>query len=700
MTAVKQALWQRLLPKQPLLMEVGSATLHHTLLPHCHDAQLHQLLSDHKVWHTTLHGEPPFPLSPSNHCLYLCVDHQPDRARYPHTPPNSSLDDYCLNGGLSHIDYLQLGPGLDLQALLQGAQRLLQRRAIEWLHLPHLTAPLDESLAHLFERCGVHGYQIIQVAANGQLTRHQQPQSWLTEHPAEVMVLAPRHMGRLMPQEQHRFLLHQTLPQHGIQAQNVIHVGAHLGEAYPNYQQAGCGTVLFIEADPQTYSQLAQRFAHIPAVRCLQGILSDQPQPLTVHRASVRQSHTSSPVNAPIERHSPTETAATLPLNTTTLPALLEWHRIDIKGFNLLILDIKETALKVLRGAESLLGRFDAIIVEVSYRELYAGAPLIDEMDDWLEQRDFVRKAERSPYDINWGDALYVRRRRLSMPTFGKIGRFANQIFQYFALEIMAKQLDAVIETPPWAGNALYGIPSRGLTGPYGVVKDTTDRMAAQQMVPLIQQQPQRDCEIIGYFQPHSSLMRPWRELFLRLYRVQDEIRLPLDQAIETMIGPEATLVVLHLRRGDYGYGYFFVAPEAWYLAFLADIWPRLRNPVLYIASDDLPQVLPAFAHYQPKTAMDLRIGLQGIPYFSDFYVMSQAHLLAISNSSFSFAASMLNQKSRLFMRPDPALEKLIPYDPWNADVLLRDIHPHLLDPKHPSNQRIFDYFGYTPPSG
>ena len=52
---------------------------------------------------------------------------------------------------------------------------------------------------------------------------------------------------------------------------------------------------------------------------------------------------------------------------------------------------------------------------------------------------------------------------------------------------------------------------------------------------------------------------------------------------------------------------------------------------------------------------------------------MSHADQLVISNSSFSMAASMLNERSESFYRPDPQT-RMIKFDPWNTDVYLKRI--------------------------
>jgi hypothetical protein len=69
--------------------------------------------------------------------------------------------------------------------------------------------------------------------------------------------------------------------------------------------------------------------------------------------------------------------------------------------------------------------------------------------------------------------------------------------------------------------------------------------------------------------------------------------------------------------------------------------------------------------------ASDLAEPPAGAEFLVDFFALCRADRLAISNSTFSFVASMLNEGAAECMRPDPKLQALVPYDPWDAEILL-----------------------------
>lgn len=63
----------------------------------------------------------------------------------------------------------------------------------------------------------------------------------------------------------------------------------------------------------------------------------------------------------------------------------------------------------------------------------------------------------------------------------------------------------------------------------------------------------------------------------------------------------------------------------------------------------------------------DLKISLPEAPDYPDFYILSQADILAISNSTYSAAAAMLNTNVTVFMRPGFEQKRLVQYAPWNS---------------------------------
>ena len=105
-----------------------------------------------------------------------------------------------------------------------------------------------------------------------------------------------------------------------------------------------------------------------------------------------------------------------------------------------------------------------------------------------------------------------------------------------------------------------------------------------------------------------------------------------------------------------------------------------MQEPLLFIAIDDLDTVINDFGEYNPVTVKDLNIELPKANYYPDFYILTQLDVVAISNSSFSFVPSMLNERAKFFCRPSLLNNKIIPFDPWDSYVLLIEKKENLPD--------------------
>jgi hypothetical protein len=256
------------------------------------------------------------------------------------------------------------------------------------------------------------------------------------------------------------------------------------------------------------------------------------------------------------------------------------------------------------------------------------------------------------------------------MGTLGYNGRFANQIFQYAYLKLYSAGHGLRAECPPWIGCSLFGHQTTMGTDELPIYRE--NKGSVDEMIQFDPSEHHRDFELWGYFQDP----RHWtdhRQAFRGLFEPLPFLKKPLDDAIGRLRTGNKTLVAIHLRRGDFSGGpTFWPAPEAWYLHWLQKAWPTLTNPVLYVATDDPGNVLPQLAAYAPRSAMDLNVTVNGAEFYSDFYVLSQCDVLAISNSTFSFAAAMMNTRATAYLRPDPVREELIRFDPWSSDVQLR----------------------------
>ncbi|MHA2063976.1 MAG: alpha-1,2-fucosyltransferase [Candidatus Thorarchaeota archaeon] len=184
---------------------------------------------------------------------------------------------------------------------------------------------------------------------------------------------------------------------------------------------------------------------------------------------------------------------------------------------------------------------------------------------------------------------------------------------------------------------------------------------------------PNRKSQDIGYkFPKHSS----WydKELFQNLFRPSEEWRQKLD-AQWTENG-DCKVIGLHVRRGDYKTKskhtrWCFLTPLRWYTDCISENLSDVKNLFVYLASDESNDVYDELSPLCPLPI--LRPQPNNIDStFWDFVMLTRCDYMMISNSTFGFAASMLNERAKMFWRPQPLEQKLISYNPWNTTVVIK----------------------------
>jgi hypothetical protein len=338
---------------------------------------------------------------------------------------------------------------------------------------------------------------------------------------------------------------------------------------------------------------------------------------------------------------------------------------------NILVMDIQGAELLALKGAERFLEGVQAIQTEVNFTSVYAGCGLIGEMDSLLELRGFVRVATHTPYSREWGDALYVRKPFVSMSCIGKMGRFGNQFFQYMYGSVYAEQHQLEFFCPEWDGAELFaGVHARPFPGT-PLKKVVQAGYSYGNCSILNAPSVFVNSELEGFFQYHTRVYRAKRTQLLETFRLKGQAASLCEQIKAAFSADAGPVVAIHLRRTDYGTGIYFIAPNEWYLKVLNSLRQEIGHFRLYIATDDPGCIGSDFDEFE-------RIDLSGLhgnqpEFLVDFLALTIADYVAISNSSFSFAATMLNQGARRFWRPSLADKELIEYLPWDAEPLLRE---------------------------
>lgn len=270
----------------------------------------------------------------------------------------------------------------------------------------------------------------------------------------------------------------------------------------------------------------------------------------------------------------------------------------------------------------------------------------------------------------------------VSMSKLGRKGRFGNQIFQYMFLRTYARRHGARTMCPLWVGNYLFGTDDPPVTQRLPVIKEKDEHTIEDTVIPHARQ-PFLNCDFEGYFQYHTSYYAPDRDFIRQLFRPVGVAAHCVQAGWDWTEGMGRTCVGVHVRRGDYGKkGFFWRTPVAWFRAELERLWPDLERPWLYVATDE-PAVVDEFEGFPRVSAAHCPDGLpENAKFYMDFYALTQADVLLIPNSTFSFAAAMLNERLKFAKRSWLCDQSFHYFEPW-YDLPLRqqdrlEDYPHI----------------------
>ena len=198
----------------------------------------------------------------------------------------------------------------------------------------------------------------------------------------------------------------------------IVHVGAHWGEDAEFYEACGAQTVLWIEADPDTYTKLSKVLArrsgptrHL-AENALVSAVAGESAAFNRFNGDGSSSslHASTSTYRTRFPHSH-ETGEVLSMVTRTLPEIMARHGIDEKAARrpMLVVDVQGHELSVLRGLGDGLAEFSLCKCEVSRVPMYAGGAMFDDIDAHMKAHGFRLASHRYVQVPRHGDVLYIR---------------------------------------------------------------------------------------------------------------------------------------------------------------------------------------------------------------------------------------------------------------------------------------------------
>jgi FkbM family methyltransferase len=194
----------------------------------------------------------------------------------------------------------------------------------------------------------------------------------------------------------------------------VVHIGAHFGGEITTYNELGTKNIVFVEPLSSTFQKLVENVNKLNTdsecnIIFLNKALGNKIGFEEMYVETVNLGQSSSLLKP--EFHLQQYPGITFPYRETVEVSTLNSELKNIKGeFNILNIDVQGYELEVLKGSTDILDKIDIINAEVNRVHMYENCPLINEIDEFLSQFDFV-KVDENWMGHYWGDAIYVKRK-------------------------------------------------------------------------------------------------------------------------------------------------------------------------------------------------------------------------------------------------------------------------------------------------
>ena len=196
----------------------------------------------------------------------------------------------------------------------------------------------------------------------------------------------------------------------------VIHIGASDGYERNVYKKYNVKNVIWIEPNPFMFKILKKNIKSYSNHKPFNYLISDTDNKKYKFKitSNYGQNSTISEFTDVYKSLYPdTKIVKTINIKSITLKKFVNKEKIDLKNFEVLIVDTEGAELKVLKGCGSLLNKFKFIRVETSEFRMFKNYPLLYQISEYLKKFNFkeLRRIEtdQSNYFQKAFDVLYTK---------------------------------------------------------------------------------------------------------------------------------------------------------------------------------------------------------------------------------------------------------------------------------------------------
>lgn len=201
--------------------------------------------------------------------------------------------------------------------------------------------------------------------------------------------------------------LHNIIKDYSLQIKGVIHVGAHHGQEYPDYIQAGIENMMFFEPVKSNYKKLLEVVKVSDKVRTYNIALGNY----TGKAKMFIETDNTGQSCSLLEPGTHLKIYPNIHFNKKEEIDISKLDIIDFvqSDFNMIDIDVQGYELEVFKGAVKTLEHIDIVYTEINIGAVYKNCCVVGEIDTFLATFGFERVLTHMAHK-SWGDALYLKK--------------------------------------------------------------------------------------------------------------------------------------------------------------------------------------------------------------------------------------------------------------------------------------------------
>ena len=189
----------------------------------------------------------------------------------------------------------------------------------------------------------------------------------------------------------------------------IIHIGAHMMQERQEYYANGFYNTIWIEANPEIFTKIDfVNYEKNNEKAFNYAICEVDDQMVDFNITNNEQSSSLFEPDKVLIYHPEVLFTKKIKVKTKRMDSLITEKNIDITQYDFLNMDIQGSELIALKGFGNMLKKLNFIYLEVSTDHIYKDCPLIEDIDNFLKDFNFIR-VETHLTNYKWGDAFYTK---------------------------------------------------------------------------------------------------------------------------------------------------------------------------------------------------------------------------------------------------------------------------------------------------